>query len=287
MWRKGSSQQQRRKRADRQKQKRLQRRAKESTSLLHAPRSERRKAANEGLQAAWKDASILQRFPSLFRQAVDALSGNLWQPSLGEGNGPTCVSDAKQVDAPSGSLRQCSLEVCGGASEVKRPNLEAEVLSLAQQTRMQKQQAIEVQTLHGFSVGDAVQHNFKAGWVGAVIGFGPHQGVRVKWENDEAAELQYSEIGALGLSPFQHDYFVTLHLLERTQHGDKIRCTNMGGESVAVLENIHPAAEMADLLVELEKQLGAPQRLPGMPMRRLRLLHPDGREVLACKEIRH
>merc|ERR1712008_130676 len=185
-----------------------------------------------------------------------ALSGRSWQCLAGERNGPSRFS------------------------EVKRPNLEAEVLRLAQQTgmliEMQTRQA-EMQT--GFTVGDIVQHSFKSGWIGTVIGHGPYQSVKVKWDNDEAVELQYSEIGAAGLSPFEYDYFVTLHAPVDGIDDGKLICTNMNGKAVAVLE-VHPHEhQMADLLLELEKQLGSPQRLPGRPMRRLKTLLPDGRLV--------
>jgi len=63
---------------------------------------------------------------------------------------------------------------------------------------------------------------------------------------------------------------------------NKISFTNMGGETVAVLEP-HPHDTLADLLLELEKQLGTPQRLPGMPMRALKTLLPDGRRMGASE----
>jgi len=78
------------------------------------------------------------------------ISGRLWQSIKGEGN-----------------------------IRLARPNLEAEVLRLAQEAEMQA----EMQT--GFKVGDVVQHEFKSGWVGKVIGFdqsGSFATVRVEWE---------------------------------------------------------------------------------------------------------
>jgi len=57
---------------------------------------------------------------------------------------------------------------------------------------------------HGFKVGDVVQHEFKYGWVGKVIGFdqsGSFATVTVEWGNDEAVG-PYSQIGAAGLRIF-------------------------------------------------------------------------------------
>jgi len=210
----------------------------------------------DGLRAVWRDAFLFQFFLAVFQQAAEvlrvALSRRSWQCLTGERNRPSFFS------------------------EVKRPNLEAEVLRLDRQIEMRAQQP-EMQ--YGFRVGDIVQHIFKSGWVGTVIGFGPYPTVKVKWDNDEAAELQYSEIGAAGLSPFEYDYFVTLHVPVDGLDDGKLRCTNMNGEAVAVLELNPHDHQMADLLLELEKQLGAPHRLPGMPIRRLKTLLPDGRQV--------
>lgn len=247
---------------ERQQQRRRQRRQLKKEAVNSA--SQLRHFSNPIHYAASAGCMALEAL----RQAKEACGD-----ALHSGGFPTWICHAAEATctALGGKIAHCRLgdvSSLPGVSRVIRPNLESEIERLAR----------EVYQKTGLSVGDIVQHKFISGLIGTIVEFRPGRIVRVKWENGEA-EGQCSQIGDAGLELYQHVYFVTLHAMIDGRDSCRITCTNMAGEKIAML-NLHPHEDQViDLLVQLPKVIPTQTRTPGMPMRVLQPLLPDGTSI--------